>query len=147
MRTAAAFCFLLVLMITVDGHVLCAQEITQNDALYSEIVTETMVPYFEALKNGDVSTLQHLISGRMLERNKVLLEQNTEYPEFLRNYYRNVTFEVEKVEYFGSDIRVTVTLEFPGQERASFKYILQKNANVLNSDGSPSGWTIAEILE
>jgi hypothetical protein len=145
MRTALAFCFLLVLFSM--GPMLCAQEITPNDALYSEIVNETMVPYFEALKNGDVSTLQRLISGRMFERNKVLLEQNTEYPEFLRNYYRNVTFEVEKAENFGDDILVMVALEFPGQEPASFKYILRENAVRSNSGEIAPDWTIAEVIE
>ena len=69
-----------------------------NDPIYLEIESNVLKPFFEALKNGDVSSLLELISGEMYRNNKVLLEQNEQYPEFLRKYYSGAKFIVEKAE-------------------------------------------------
>jgi hypothetical protein len=144
MRRVLVFCFFAVLFNT--NNLLFAQEIVKSNVLYTEIITETMEPYFDALKSGDVSIIKQLISGRMHERNKTLLEQNTEYPEFLRSYYQNVTFAVKNVETYGDDILVTAMLEFPNYEQVDSRYILRKNIEEGNAGGIGRGWVIVDQL-
>ena len=80
-----------------SNNFLCAQEIAECEELYQKITIETMNPCFEALKNGDVSSIKLCMSEGMYKRYKVLLENNKDYPEFLRNYYRGVDFWVESM--------------------------------------------------
>ena len=87
-----------------------AEEMLINDPLYSDI-TNTVLSYFTALKNGDINTIKVYISLAIYNKNKALLEQNEKYPEFLRNYYQGAEFAVEKVEKIDDNIIVTVVIK------------------------------------
>lgn len=62
--------------------------------------TDTVTSYFEACRNGDVETIKRLIAGPFYDSRKVLLLKNKSYPNFLKNYYR--------------DVQITTTLSFTG---------------------------------
>ena len=42
---------------------------------------DTVLSYFQALKNGDIETIKGLITGEMYNKRKVLLEQNENYSD------------------------------------------------------------------
>lgn len=48
--------------------------------------------YFEAVKVGDVDTIQSYLGGKILKKRKILLEENTEYPNFLRDRFGAAEF-------------------------------------------------------
>lgn len=60
-------------------------------------ITEVCNELFNALKAGNTRALAELFDGEILEKNRALLEQNKGYPKFLRDYYRDATFEVIEV--------------------------------------------------
>lgn len=103
-----------VFFVYVSCNILNAQEISRSDLLYKNVKSDTFVPLFRAFKNGDVDAIKEYISDDMYEKNKVLLEQNKEYPNFLRNFYRDAIFQVRKVVKSGEIIFVDVRVRFPG---------------------------------
>lgn len=129
-----------------SNNFLCAQEIAEGEELYQKITIETLNPCFEALKNGDVSSIKLHISEGMYERYKVLLEKNKDYPEFLRNYYRGVDFWVEKVELIGHDISVSAIIKFPDNESFNSKFLLRKKMDDLYPAVIGGRWKIVKQL-
>lgn len=55
---------------------------------------ETVTKYYDAAKQGDVSTMRELIAGLFHKSRKTLLEKNLDYPQFLKNYFTGVTVQV-----------------------------------------------------
>jgi len=55
-------------------------------------VMETVERYTQALGTGDVSELKAVLGGRMYAKRRILLEENTEYPDFLRQHYAGASF-------------------------------------------------------
>ncbi len=51
--------------------------------------------YFEAVKAGDVEMIQSYLAGKLLKKRKVLLEENTEYPKFLRDRFGEAEFGIQ----------------------------------------------------
>jgi hypothetical protein len=77
-----------------------------------EIRDRVCIPYLKALKNGDVQTIIAHSGGEMFARYKVLLEQNPTYPQFLKDYYQDVEFQLGQVYQDGSDLITEVTVIF-----------------------------------
>ena len=119
-----------------------AQEIQMSDTLYNKIVTETVLPYCMALRDGDVSLMKQYLSGDMYEKNRVLLEQNKEYPEFLRKYYQGAQFQVVKAEEIDNNILVNVEIEYPDGRLNFGKLRLGKDNQDIYENGS---WKIMEF--
>ena len=119
-----------------------AQEIQMSDTLYNKIVTETVLPYCMALRDGDVSLMKQYLSGDMYEKNRVLLEQNKEYPEFLRKYYQGAQFQVVKAEEIDNNILVNVEIEYPDGRLNFGKLRLGKDNQDIYENGS---WKIIEF--
>ena len=84
-----------------------AEKMPIDDPLYSDI-TNTVLSYFTALKNGDINTIKSYIALDTYKKNKALLEQNEKYPEFLKKYYQGAEFKVENVEKIDDNMIVTV---------------------------------------
>ena len=131
-----------------SNNFLCAQEIAEGNKSYQEITTETLYPYFAALKDGDVSSIKLHMSEGMYERYKVLLEKNKDYPGFLRNYYDGAEFWVKKVELSGQEVSVAVSIQFPDNKslNSSNKFLLRKKMNELNPDVIGGRWKIVSQL-
>ena len=77
------------------------------------VPSDTVRLYFEALKNGDTETIIQCIAGDFYEKNKVLLEKNENYPEFLRNYYQGATLQIGDSTNSGDDVIVEMQISFP----------------------------------
>jgi hypothetical protein len=52
---------------------------------------------FAAMKDGNVAVIEKHFSGTMLTEYRKLLEQNEDYPAFLRNYYKGASFRIARV--------------------------------------------------
>lgn len=75
---------------------------------------EVLHPFFMALKNGEVDEIKQYLSDDMYEKRRVLLEQNKEYPAFLREYYAGAQFSVVEAVREGDDILVGIMINFAG---------------------------------
>jgi hypothetical protein len=93
-----------------------ARASTPNDAVLS---------YFQALKNGDVETIKASITGDMYKKRKVLLEQNKNYPEFLKNVYKGAQFRIKDVSIKDNDAVVSVEVIFPDRKTQFILYLIK----------------------
>jgi hypothetical protein len=109
MRVIAGFILAAVVLAGNPGQ---AQEIALTDPEVVKIRQNVLLPYFEALKGGDVAALGRYISLDLYERNRVLFEENLEYPAFLRNYYKDISFKVVDAESCSSGAGILFHVSF-----------------------------------
>ena len=86
-------------------------------AAYASTPNDTVLLYFQSLKNGDVVTIKDLITGKLYEKRKVLLEQNENYSEFLKNLYQYAEFEITETIVKDSDAQINVQVNSPDGKR------------------------------
>ena len=86
-------------------------------AAYASTPNDTVLLYFQSLKNGDVITIKDLITGKLYEKRKVLLEQNENYSEFLKNLYQYAEFEITETTVKDSDAQINVQVNSPDGKR------------------------------
>ncbi len=79
--------------------------------------------YFQAMQKGDVETMKAHIGGKLFEKRKILLEQNSNYPKFLKNHYDRGQIKVGEV----NDGVVTVEVQFPDGSIHSHHLVVKKN--------------------
>jgi hypothetical protein len=116
-----------------------------NGEFYDNLLSEIVLPFFSALKAGDVNSIKRYIAGDMYESKKVLLEQNKEYPEFLRNYYRGVEFYTENIAEDSGYIIVDISVEYPNGDCGTAKLYLYQ-INDLNQGTQESEiWKIIDF--
>ena len=121
------FLFLLPLLLFVSGHeLLYAQEVYIGEALYGDMRNRTFLPLFKALRDGNVEVIKRYVSGDMYRQNRVLLEENKDYPRFLRNFYRGAKFSVERAIVTEGDIIANIVIEFPQGGKSFIKLRLSK---------------------
>jgi hypothetical protein len=68
---------------------LSSAKLTRVKALLNRHIT--------ALRTGDVTGLKSTLGGDAYREYKTLLEQNTEYPDFLRDYYKGASFQIGEI--------------------------------------------------
>ena len=123
--------FLLPLLVfIISSELLSAQELYVGEALHSNIMNKTFFPLFEALRSGDTEAIKNYISGDMYRQKKVLLEENKDYPRFLREFYRGANFSVERAALIDGDIIADVVIQFP-QGSKSHVMLRLKSENEL----------------
>ena len=76
------------------AQVIAAEELSASDPRYSEIRDGTLLPYYETLQGGEVTLLSRYLSAKRYAVNRVLIEQNTAYPDHLRTYFEGAGFEL-----------------------------------------------------
>jgi hypothetical protein len=134
MKTILSF-FLTAMLVT--GNLCQAKEIALTDPKLLTIQEQTLLPFFKALKNGDVSEIKKHMSPALYARNRVLLEENRDYPAFLRGYYSDVSFRVVKAEMgiTGEDVIFSVSIEFPdGRSSINELKLSKRNRDDLQGD-------------
>jgi hypothetical protein len=128
--------------------VITTQTADSSELSDSQIADETLLPYFEALKNGDVDSIKQYLAGKMLQRYRVLLEQNKTYPDYLRNYYNGTEFSIVEVQLVDNDILASVIIAFPGKESVRSGYYLRKYNNIGSGVGVTNGtWKIVRQID
>ena len=78
-------------------------------------ILETVELYTQALKSGDVEELKNLLGGKLYEKRRVLLEENTEYSDWLKQYYAGASFSfptgvTSSDQYPGKQVNVDIHL-------------------------------------
>lgn len=63
--------------------------------------------YLQALSDGDVRTIENLLSPKLLKKRQRLL-RNPSYPDFLRKWYANARFEILGFKNFANNRRIKV---------------------------------------
>lgn len=85
MKNSLSLALLLVLVLACNAR--CAEPATPLD---------TVARFYEASRQGDVETMKSLIAGPYYKTRKKLLENNADYPQFLRKYYEGVVVQLER---------------------------------------------------
>ncbi len=73
-------------------------------------IARTVLPYFRALKRGDVARLKDYLADAAYRQYQVLLEQNADYPRFLRTFYRGTSVAMGDPTTRDGHVVVPVTL-------------------------------------
>lgn len=100
------------------------------------IAINTLIPFFEAVKNGDVEKIKLFLPEEEYKIYRVLLEQNPGYPDFLRRHYKDVTFQVKEVTQKAvnqtaqeeGNLHYRVELVFPDGKKEVHKFVLKGNS-------------------
>ena len=87
---------------------------------------DTILRYFQALQQGDINTIKDSITGEIYKNNKVLLEQNEKYSEFLQKVYQGAEFRINKTTEIDNDVLVNVEVNTP-KGKTEFNLLLKKD--------------------
>lgn len=92
-------------------------------------IADTIHGYFEALKKGDTVSVKDHLMGKFYERNRVLLEENVEYPNFLRRHYNKSELQIINIVCPNESgvMLVEVEILFPDGSSDHFTLHLQKD--------------------
>jgi len=133
---------LIVLSIALCGPV-GAKDVLINESLNENIAQRTLL-YFKALQDGDINTIKQFLSHDIYYKNRVLLEQNKSYSEFLRNYYKNIVFKVKKIVANNNFYIVHVAMQSANGKQSIIHLRLQPSMD--NFDNVES-WKIEDLIE
>jgi hypothetical protein len=115
-----------------------------ESATYDTISNQVVRPFFRALKEGDVGTIKRLISKKMYEERKTLLEENPEYGAFLRRFYKDAQIVPGRAVLSGRAIRFEVNLQYPGGRGDVVPLRLEMDAGPAGNGGTGMGWKVTE---
>ena len=104
-------------------------------------ITATFTSLFAAFRAGDVETIKSFLSPEEYARNKVLFEENFEYPAFLRKFYQPATVRIGDIHSIlnaTDDVIAEFIVEFPGGETL--------NTHMRLSRVGAGRWTIKKYL-
>jgi len=89
---------------------------------------ECVLQFFAASKNGDLKTMKQLITGSFYAQRKTLLEENAQYPDFLRKHYADTRLQITSMREERGGWVAEVRIKFPDGSVDSNKLLLQKDA-------------------
>ena len=115
-----AFCVLAMALFMGDQALLAAGPASPD---------ESVVQFFEASKNGDTARMKQLIAGSFYNQRKVLLEENTTYPDFLRKHYDGARLQITSMREDRRGWVVEVRIKFADGTVDSNKFLVQKDAS------------------
>jgi hypothetical protein len=107
----------------------------------AEEPSDTVVNYTEALRAGDTAGVKSYIGGRLYEKREVLLDQNEEYPDFLRKRYDGAVFQIsdELIDLGAQGQGIAIEVSFPTGHISKSIVIVEQA-----QDGS---WEIVDEVE
>jgi hypothetical protein len=125
-----------------DGYPEPKRVVAQERAMSQEsshAASALVLQFLEALKTGNVRVLDSLIGGDLSIQMKPLLQDNQDYPEYLRQHYLQTTFSIDHlVEKLGVVV-ARVTVDFPGGPTQTWTLTLTK--------GNTGEWKIMKQTE
>lgn len=104
------------------------------------VVMTTVLPFLQALQAGDVNRIESFMDGKLLRDNRILLRKNKNYPEFLRNLYKDAVFHVAEVKKSQDDFLVNIAVTYPDSNSNHI------NIRIKQVDSS-GAWKIVEQLK
>lgn len=99
-----------------------------------DLIRASLKKFFAVLQSGDVTAIESVIGGELLEETSVLLRNNKEYGDYLRSYYTNSEFQVEKIIHVTDGAVVDVSMIFENGDREQFTFLLQKKQMPAGGD-------------
>src|SRR5215208_2750520 len=109
--------FLAVAGFLVNSTFLPAQVLVTNPVIAE--ITKTYALLFDALRRGDLQTIKFYLSADEYAQQKVLFEQNKDYPRFLRNFYLGARVRVGQIDSVASaesEVIGEFVIDFPNGE-------------------------------
>ncbi len=126
-------CTLLLLMLALPAfsdQTVSAAKLAQVKALLNQHIT--------ALESGDVSSLKSTLGGQAYQEYKSLLMENTEYPAFLRDYYKGASFQIGEITPgMDDDVIAEVKISLPNSTTSITRLRVANDGKV---------WKIVAIL-
>jgi hypothetical protein len=92
--------------------------------------------FFKALSEGDLTAVKGSMSDKLYDKYQKLLEENSEYAEFVRTYYHQAEFKINQVMQSDDDMTVTMDIKFADGSSSSVSMLFR------NYDGI---WKINEL--
>jgi hypothetical protein len=105
----------------------------------SHAASALVLQFFEALKTGNVRVLDSLLGGDLSIQMKPLLQDNQDYPEYLRQHYAQTTFSIDHLLEKLGVVVARVTVDFPGGPTQTWTLTLKK--------GKAGEWKIMKQME
>lgn len=122
-----SFIFALFSLLCVGGAGAIEVRQTVDPEVRSNLHETMFSPLFAALQSGDVLAFKTFMHGSMYERYRVLIEQNAEYGQHLRDYYEGATFELLEVSEASRAYLGTVSISWPDGNRAQFDLLVNED--------------------
>jgi hypothetical protein len=122
-----------------------AQDGGSAGTTYLEIQDAMIFPFFMALTNGDVGEFKKYFSKEMYNENRRLLEENTEYPQFLRSYYQGANISILKAIEVDGEVEFDVLIEFPNGTQSISKLIASEETNGDDTIHNKKKWSIISM--
>ena len=102
--------------------------------VWAEEPEETVRKYFHAIQEGNVHSVKEFLGESLYKKKKELLNDNSEYGEFLKKYYDGAEFVIESSSSGGepggqSSRKVKVTVEFPGGNTSAITLITERDSS------------------
>lgn len=135
---------LFLVSVVLAGNYVQAQETELTDSDVLAIQHKVLIPFFKALQSGNISTIKKYISPELYEKNQVLLDENTEYSDFLKNYYKDVDFRIVSAKQNESDNSIIFSVAFDVGETKGSIHELKLSRSTRERLG-PAIWVIDEF--
>jgi hypothetical protein len=117
---------------------------SQDSGVGDEIWNEVVLPYFKALKKGNVNQVKQYLSENLYNQNRRLFVENSEYPDFLRSYYGDSKLSVIKTVETMGHVEFEVLVEFPDGSQSTSTLTVKKDGE-SNALTGKSRWQISRI--
>ena len=96
---------------------------------------------FQAMKDGDVAVIEQYSWGQMSSEYKKLLEQNQDYPAFLRNFYKGASFSIAGATPTpDGDMVVDIAIQLRGGSKSIMRLTAKR------FDGAPAVWKVTGVM-
>lgn len=103
-----------------------------DQAVLSDLQINAFRPLLEALQAGDLDRIRRFLPRDVYSQYKRLFEQNTEYAQFLRDYYDGASFQLVRVHEVGTGYLGEVLVHWPDGTSMT----LHVEASDSNGDGT-----------
>ncbi|MFZ7127499.1 MAG: hypothetical protein ACOWWM_15185 [Desulfobacterales bacterium] len=96
----------------------------------SSLETSTIIPFYNALKAGDLNKARSFVGGSVLARLDRNMKSNGNYPTFIKSHYQNRALSSVELDLATHRKAVaTIALEGPQNTNETIRWILEKQAN------------------
>jgi hypothetical protein len=98
-----------------------------SHAMENQTPGRILIEYHDALKNGDIQKMLSYLGGDFYKRYVDLLTRDPGYPDFVKNYYKGSTINIQNTMVNKSDAVVEVQIRFPNGNKSINKFHLEKS--------------------
>lgn len=115
--------------LALSGSLAPSPALAQQAAPSSTAVNRTLVPFLRALKGGNLGAMKSLLSAELAAHYRVLFEENREYAQYLRTFYRDTTFNIGTLTIGDQEALADIHLVWNDGRTGTVQIGLSRNAN------------------